>query len=128
MIRGMRDSDLTDRSGQGLDAVGKDTGDHDIEKVWWMARVLHFPKLNVSCWFDGRELVAIEHWGYRRAQWTMKKPPADHPPLPAVYKRERERAKQEALDRVRAAAEARMLALIQASGKRQSTPDADGRS
>lgn len=34
--------------------------------------VLHFAKLNVPCWFDGSELVAIEHWGFRRPQWCMR--------------------------------------------------------
>ncbi|WP_189342691.1 MULTISPECIES: hypothetical protein [unclassified Mesorhizobium] len=53
----------------------------------------------------------------------MRKPPADHPPLPEKFKRERERAHQEALDRARIAAEARMLARIQATGRRQNTPD-----
>lgn len=57
-----------------------------------LARVLRFPKLNVSCWFDGSELVAIEHWGYRRPQWCMKHRPADWQPLPDVYRLERERA------------------------------------
>jgi len=39
----------------------KGLGDHDIEKVWWAARVLHFPKLNVSTWFEGSEIVGITH-------------------------------------------------------------------
>ncbi|TIV39599.1 MAG: hypothetical protein E5V99_04405 [Mesorhizobium sp.] len=68
-------------------------------------------------------MVGLDHWGYRGEKWCMRKPPADHPPLPEVYRRERERAQQEALDRVRIAAQARILAQIQASGKRQSTPD-----
>jgi hypothetical protein len=75
--------------------------------VWWAAIVLHFPKLNVSCWFDGSDLVAIEHWGFRRPQWTMKRKAADWQPLPEVYRLERERVQQEALDAYLAKAEAR---------------------
>lgn len=119
----MKDSELTERPCKGWTPWAKGPGDHDIEKVWWMSKTVHFPLLNVTVWFDGSEMCGLEHWGFRRAQWTMKKPPADHPPLPDKFKRERERAHQEALDRVRAAAEARMLARIQASGRRQSTPD-----
>jgi len=33
------------------------TGEYDGERVWLQARVLHFPKLNVTVWFDGSELV-----------------------------------------------------------------------
>ncbi|TPJ46848.1 hypothetical protein [Mesorhizobium sp. B2-7-1] len=121
----MKDHELTERPGRGWTPWAKGQGDHDIERVWWMARVLHFPQLNVSCWFDGSEMVGLDHWGYRRAQWTMKKPPADHPPVPEAIKRERERAHQEALDRIRIAAEARMMARIQATGRRQSAPDAE---
>ncbi len=61
MIRGMRDDQLTERPGKGWTPWAKGPGDYDIEKVWWAARALHFPKLNVSCWFDGSDLVGIEH-------------------------------------------------------------------
>lgn len=121
----MRDSDLTERPGKGWTPWAKGPGDHDIDKVWWMARVLHFPKLNISVWFDGSEMCGLEHWGFRRAQWCMRKPPADHPPLPEAIKREREREQQEALDRIRIAAETRMLAQIEATGKHKSVPEAD---
>jgi len=76
-IRAMRDSDLIERPGRGWTPWKEGHGEHDIDKIWWAARCLHFPKLNVSCWFDGSDLVAIEHWGYRRPQWCMKKKPAD---------------------------------------------------
>ncbi|RUX03504.1 hypothetical protein EOA27_30975 [Mesorhizobium sp. M2A.F.Ca.ET.037.01.1.1] len=119
----MRDSELTERPGKGWTPRAKGPGDHDIEKVWWAAIRLHHPKLNTTTYWDGSTLVGLDHWGYRGEKWCMRKPPADHPPLPEVYRRERERAQQEALDRVRIAAQARILAQIQASGKRQSTPD-----
>jgi hypothetical protein len=83
-------------------------GAYQIEAIWWAARVLHFPKLNVSCWFDGSDLVGIEHWGFRRAQWTMKAKPADWEPLPEVYRLERERERQEILDRHLAQSKARL--------------------
>ncbi|MGX5799645.1 hypothetical protein ACWGS9_00155 [Bradyrhizobium sp. Arg314] len=54
----------------------------------------------------------------------MKQKPADWQPLPEVYRLERERAQQEALDRIRIAAQARMLAQIQATGMRQSSATA----
>ncbi len=110
----MTDAELTERPGKGWTTwQSGSTGEHEIEKVWWAARVLHFPKLNVSCWFDGSDLVGIEHWGYRRPQWTMKKPPADHPPLPEVYRIERERVKQEAINAWRRKAEARAAERLQ---------------
>ncbi|PBB79081.1 hypothetical protein CK218_22285 [Mesorhizobium sp. WSM3879] len=84
-----------------------------------MARVLHHPKLNVSTWFDGSELVAIAHWGYRGEKWCMKKPPADHPPLPEVYRLERERAQQEAHDRWRAEVHARNLERCIRAGEKR---------
>lgn len=43
----MRDAELTERPGKGWTPWAKGPGDYDIEKVWWAARVLHFPKLNV---------------------------------------------------------------------------------
>ncbi|RWL42115.1 hypothetical protein, partial [Mesorhizobium sp.] len=79
---------------------------------------------------SGRQSLASsrhEHWGYRGYKWCMRKPPADHPPLPEVYKRERERAQQEVLDRIRIAAEARMLGQIQATGRRQRPNDREVR-
>ncbi|MDX8525947.1 hypothetical protein RFM68_15700 [Mesorhizobium sp. MSK_1335] len=41
------------------------SGEADIGKVWWAARCLHFAKLNVTCWFDSSDLVAIDYWGFR---------------------------------------------------------------
>lgn len=120
----MRDSDLIERPGKGWTRWAKGPGDHDIDKIWWAARCLHFPKLNVSCWFDGSDVVAIAHWGYRGEKWCMKLKPADWQPLPEVYRREREREQQEALTRYRQAAEARMLATLERSGRRHSAPDA----
>ena len=86
---------------KGWTPWAKGQGESDIERVWWAARVLHFAKLNVSCWFDGSELVAIEHWGYRGEKWPMKLKPAGWVPLPEVYRLARERAQQEALERWR---------------------------
>lgn len=83
-----------------------------------------FLKLNSSAWFDGSELVAIEHWSFRGEKWCMKNKPADWQPLPDVYRLEREREAQEFLDRRRVSSRQRMLAQIQATGKRQSAPDA----
>ncbi|TGQ08996.1 MULTISPECIES: hypothetical protein [unclassified Mesorhizobium] len=119
----MKDHELIERPGRGWTPWKDGPGEFEIDRVWWMAIRLHHPKLNTTTYWDGSTLVGLEHWGYRGEKWTMKKPPANHPPLPEVYKREREREQQEALDRVRIAAQARMLAQIQASGKRQSTPD-----
>ena len=105
----MRDSELTERPGKGWTPWAKGSGDHDIEKVWWAARVLHFPKLNVSTWFDGSEIVGIWHWGYRGEKWTMKLKPADWQPLPEVYRRAREAEKQRELDLFRQRVEKRCL-------------------
>ncbi|MBX3584311.1 MAG: hypothetical protein KF810_20710, partial [Rhizobiaceae bacterium] len=33
------------------------------------ARLLHFPKLNCSAWFDGSDLVGIELWGGHETRW-----------------------------------------------------------
>ncbi|WP_136619039.1 MULTISPECIES: hypothetical protein [Mesorhizobium] len=96
-------------------------GDADIEKIWWAARVLHFPKLNVSCWFDGSDLVGIEHWGFRRPQWCMKLKPADWKPLPEVYRLAREAEKQAAVDLFRATSNERFLRATQ---RRQSEREA----
>lgn len=83
---------------------------------------MHFAKLNVSCWFDGSDLVGIEHWGYRRPQWCMKQKPADWQPLPEVYRRERE--KQAAIERFRTGAQVRARELlVRLSEGRQSARD-----
>jgi len=58
----MQDHELVERPGKGWTPSKEGPGQSDIEKVWWAARVLHFAKLNVSCWFDGSDLVGIEHW------------------------------------------------------------------
>lgn len=52
--------------------------------------MLHFPKLNVSVWFDGSEKVGLEHWGYRDPKWCMRIPPADWQPMPSGYRQEAE--------------------------------------
>jgi hypothetical protein len=85
------------------------------------ARQLHFPKLNVTVWFDGSEMVGLEHWGYRRSQWCMRKPPADHPPMPEEVVRLRQQEADQALERFRAekAAERAAMAAEQATEKRQ---------
>ncbi|MGX9148396.1 hypothetical protein, partial [Mesorhizobium sp. 128a] len=88
---------------------------------WWAARCLHFAKLNVSCWFDGSDLVAIEHWGFRRPQWCMKLKPKDWQPLPEVYRLERERERQEAMARYRVAAQE---GFLRAKAGRQEAVDA----
>jgi hypothetical protein len=88
-------------------------GAYEIKAVWWAARVPHFPKLNVSWWFDGSDLVGIEHWGFRRARWTMKAKAAGWEPLPEVYRLERERERQEIFAKSKARlAEARQLTEI----------------
>ncbi|RUW92058.1 hypothetical protein [Mesorhizobium sp. M7A.F.Ca.US.010.02.1.1] len=98
----MRDSDLTERPGKGWTPWKEGPVDLEIDRVWWAARVLHFAKLNVSCWFDGSDLVAIEHWGFRRPKWTMKNKPRDWQPLPEVYRIAREEEQAAALERFRA--------------------------
>ncbi|MDX8480446.1 hypothetical protein RFN28_18535 [Mesorhizobium sp. VK24D] len=115
----MRDSELTERPGKGWTPWTSGAPHGRIDDVWWAARVLHFPKLNVSCWFDGSDLVAIEHWGYRRPQWCMKKKPADWTPLPEVYRLERERGQQEALERWRAEMQARNLERLIRLGEKR---------
>ena len=92
----MRDSELTERPGRGWSPWKAGPGDLDIEKAWWAARVLHHPQLNTSTWFDGSDLVGIEHWGYRRLQWCMKLKPADWQPLPEVYRKAREQEQEAA--------------------------------
>ena len=87
-------------------------GEDAIDKIWWAARMLNFPKLNVSCWFDGSELVGIQHWGFRTEQWCMRLKPKDWQPLPECYRLERERAQQEALERWRTEVRARNLERV----------------
>lgn len=60
-------------------------GQIEIESVWCQAKCLHFPKENVSHWYDGSDLVGIEAWGFHGHWWTMKRPPADWQPRPAGY-------------------------------------------
>ena len=98
----MRDSDLTERPGRGWTPWESGAGLAKAAATWWDARELHFPKLNVSVLFSGSDLVAIEPWGFRPAQWTMKKPPADHPPMPEEIARLRQREAEQALERFRA--------------------------
>lgn len=86
----MTDAELTMRPGKGW-TPWKVSGVAEIGRVWWQAKELHFPKLNVTVWFDGSELVGIEHWGCRPKQWTMRKPPADWQPMPADYMADAER-------------------------------------
>ena len=102
----MRDSELIERPGKGWSPWKEGPVDHDIEKVWWAARGLHFPKLNVSTYF---EVVGIWHWGYRQEKWAMKFKPADWQPLPEVYRRAREAEKQAELDLYRQRVEKRCL-------------------
>ncbi|MEO3385118.1 hypothetical protein [Mesorhizobium sp. CAU 1741] len=90
----MNDSELTQRPSKGW-TPWRDGPVTEITRVWWQAKELHFPKLNVTVWFDGSDLVGIEHWGYREHKWTMKKPPANWEPMPAGYREAAERAWQE---------------------------------
>ncbi|WP_027167309.1 hypothetical protein [Mesorhizobium sp. WSM3224] len=55
-------------------------------------KVLHFPKLNVSVWFDGSEMVGIEHWGFREPKWCMRIAPADWQSMPPGYRHDAEQA------------------------------------
>lgn len=97
----MRDDQLIERPSRGWTPWKAGSVDCQIDRVWWAARVLHFPKLNVSCWFDGSDLVGIEHWGFRREKWCMRLKRKKWQPLPECYRLERERAQQEALERWR---------------------------
>lgn len=83
--------------------------------------MLHFPKLNVSTWFDGSSVVAIAHWGFRGEKWCMKLKPADWQPLPEVYRLAREAKMQAAIDLARARSNARFL---EAARGRQGVGDA----
>lgn len=87
----MRDSELTQRPGTGWTRWAFGTGAGEIERTWWQSKMLHFAKLNVTCWFDGSQLVGIEHWGFRDQQWTMRKPGPDWQPMPPGYRQEAER-------------------------------------
>lgn len=121
----MRDAELTERPSKGWTPWVEGSGEIPIDKVWWAARVLHFAKLNVSCWFDGSDLVGIEHWGYRDQKWCMKKKPADWQPLPEVYRLAREEEKQAALERFRAGQQARAREwLIRLSDERHAARSA----
>lgn len=84
---------------------------------------MHFAKLNVSCWFDGSQLVGIEHLGFRRPKWCMRLKPKDWQPLPEVFRLEREREKEATLLRYRLASEQRALAALARSGRLRSGPD-----
>lgn len=91
----MRDHELVERPGKGWTRWAEGVGEYEIERIWWQAKALHFPKLNVSVWFDGSEMVGIEHWGFREPKWTMRLPPSDWQPMPAGYRAAAESAWQE---------------------------------
>lgn len=92
-VASMRDCELTDRPGKGWTPWRtKGAALAEIELVWWQAKVLHWPKLNVSTWFDGSDLVGIEHWGYREPKWCMRKPPTTWQPMPPGYREAAEAA------------------------------------
>ncbi|RUT87502.1 MULTISPECIES: hypothetical protein [unclassified Mesorhizobium] len=74
----MRNSELAQRLCKGWTPWAKGPGDHDIEKIWWAARVLHFPKLNFSTWFDGSEVVGTWHWGFRQKWNAFPSDPIEH--------------------------------------------------
>ncbi|OBQ58027.1 hypothetical protein EFV37_13120 [Mesorhizobium loti] len=59
-------------------------GDVEIGRVWWQARPLHFPKANVTLFFDGSEVVGEHRWGVHGDKWQMKRPPADWMPNPGM--------------------------------------------
>lgn len=82
----MDDRELTERSGRGWTRWAEGIGEYEIERTWWQAKVLHFPKLNVSVWFDGSDMVGLEHWGYRDVKWCMRLPPADWQPMPPDHR------------------------------------------
>ncbi|QKC83615.1 hypothetical protein EB232_20250 [Mesorhizobium sp. NZP2077] len=115
-----------ERPGKGWTPWKEGPVDLEIDKVWWAARVLHFAKLNVSCWFDGSDLVAIEHWGFRGEKWCMRQKPADWQPLPEAYRKAREAQKKAELDLFGERVEKR---CIEATARRQEThgprPEAD---
>ena len=73
---------VTMRRQHGWTSWQPGVGEAIIESIWWEARPLHFPKDNVSHWYDGSELVGIELWGCHGAWWTMKPQPADWTPRP----------------------------------------------
>lgn len=86
----MTDAELMQRPVKGW-TPWKTATAADIGTTWWQAKELHFPKLNVTVWFDGSDLVGIEHWGASGQQWCMKRPTADWQPAPAGYREEAER-------------------------------------
>ncbi|MEI9417576.1 hypothetical protein [Mesorhizobium sp. Cs1321R2N1] len=75
-------------------------GDVEIGRVWWQARSLHFPKANVTLYFDGSEVVGEDRWGFHGDKFQMKKPPADWKPSPHIAA-ERDRQIAEFLARKR---------------------------
>lgn len=81
------DRQLTQRPKSGWTRWEDGGGQADIERVWHEARVLHFPKLNCSAWFDGSDHVGIALWGIHGDLWTMKKPPAGWKPSPHAVER-----------------------------------------
>jgi hypothetical protein len=84
--------DLIERPGRDWTQWKEGTGEYDVERVWWQARVLHFPKLNVTVWFDGSELVRIKYWDIACPSGCMRLPPADWRPMPAGYRHDAEQA------------------------------------
>lgn len=86
---------LVTRPGKDWTPWANGRGETTIERIWWQARALHFPKDNVSHWYDGSELVGIEKWGVHGERWTMKKPPANWQPMPAGYLEAAERVWRE---------------------------------
>lgn len=91
----MRDQELTQRPGKGWTPWTTKGSAATISSTWWQAKKLHFPKLNVSVYFDGSDLVGIEDWGSNPPRWCMKKPPGDWTPRPPGYLEEAERAWKE---------------------------------
>ncbi len=86
----MTDAELTTRPGKGWTQWKCGTG-AAIWPTWWAAKELHFPKLNVTVYFDGSTLVGIEDWGARPTRWTMRKPGPDWQPMPEGYREAAER-------------------------------------
>lgn len=125
LTRALQDHELIERPGRGWTPWKEGPVDLEIDRVWWAARVLHFAKLNVSCWFDGSDLVAIDHWGCRRPKWTMKNKPKDWQPLPEVYHLAREEEQAAALERFRAKQAEQRARLIKLSERRPTPAPAE---
>lgn len=96
-----RELQLHERPGEGWTPWAHGNSECMIEATWWEARELHFPKENVTHFYDGSELVAIQLWGYHGYRWCMKIPPADWKPRP-VDPVERDRFFKDWLNRRRA--------------------------